>query len=223
MSPPLTTPIPGADQSTVRTVRWWAVASAAVAPFLLVGGWTLAAARQPTGYNPIRDTISSLAARGATDRGVMTGALLAVGVCDMVTGAGLRPARWAGRIALMGGGVATIMVAAFPQPVRGNGVDHTIAATIAFTTLAVWPVLATWRGTDGRVLSLRFAVSATVVTVGLLTWFTLEIHGSHRGLAERAAALAEVVWPLLAAVGARRAPVLGRRAWPRAIGSGSAA
>jgi hypothetical protein len=223
MSPPLTTPIPGADKSTVRTVRWWAVASAAVAPFLLVGGWTLAAARQPRGYDPIRDTISSLAARGATDRGVMTAALLAVGVCDIVTGAGLRPARGAGRIALIAGGVATIMVAAFPQPVRGNGVDHTIAATIAFTTLAVWPVLATWRGTDVRVLSLPFAVSATVVTVGLLTWFTLEIHGSHRGLAERAAALAEVVWPLVMAVGARHAPVLGRRGRLRAIGSAPAA
>ena len=96
----------------------------------------MAATRQPRGYNPIRDTISSLAARGATDRWVMTAALLAVGVCYVVTGAGLRPARRAGRMALMGGGVATMMVAAFPQPVRGNGVGHTIAATIAFTR---WP------------------------------------------------------------------------------------
>ena len=60
------------------------------------------------------------------------------------------------------------------------------------------------------VLSFAFAVSATVVTLGFLTWFTLEIHGSHRGLAERGAALAEVLWPLVVAVGARHAP-LGRR------------
>src|ERR1700678_3972713 len=33
MSPPQTTPIPGADHSPVR---WWALASAATAPFLLV-------------------------------------------------------------------------------------------------------------------------------------------------------------------------------------------
>jgi len=220
MSPPLTTPVPGADQ---RTVRWWAVASAAVAPFLLVGGWTVAASRQPTGYNPIRDTISSLAARGATERWVMTAALLAVGVCDVVTGAGLRPARWTGRIALMGGGVATMMVAAFPQPVRGNGVDHTIAATIAFTTLAVWLVMAARRTAEVPVLSLAFAVSTTVVTVGLLTWFTLELHGSHRGMAERGAALAEVMWPLVVAVGARHAPLVGRAGRLRAIGSARAA
>ena len=220
MSPPQTTPIPGADHSNVR---WWALASAAIAPFLLVGGWTLAAARQPRGYDPIRDTISSLAARGATDRWVMTAALLAVGVCDAVTGAGLRPARWAGRIALMGGGVATMMVAAFPQPVRGNGVDHTIAATIAFTALAFWPVMATRRGTGVPVLSLAFAVSATVVTVGLLTWFTLELHGSHRGIAERGAALAEVMWPLVVAVGARHAPLVGGLGPRGTIGSASSA
>jgi hypothetical membrane protein len=183
----------------------------------------VAAGRQPPGYKPVRDTISSLAARGATDRWVMTAALLAVGLCDLVTGAGLRPARWAGRIALMGGGVATMMVAAFPQPVRGNGIDHTIAATVAFITLALWPVMAVRRRAGVPVLSFAFAVSATVVTFGFLTWFTLEIHGSHRGLAERGAALAEVVWPLIVAIGARHAPVVRRRGRPRTIGSASVA
>ncbi len=179
----------------------------------------MAAARQPRDYNSIRDTISSLAARGATDRWVMTAALLAVGVSYVVTGAGLQPARRAGRIALMGGGVATMMVAAFPQPVRGNGVDHTIAATVAFTALAVWPVMATRRGVGVPVLSPAFAVSALVVMVGLLTWFTLELHGSHRGMAERGAALAEVMWPLVVAVGARQAPLVDRPGRPGRLGA----
>ena len=206
MSPRLTTPIP-ADRGTVR---WWAVASAAVAPFVLVGGWTVAAGRQPPGYNPVRDTISSLAARGASDRWLMTAALVAVGVCYVVTGAGLRPARTAGRIALMGGGIATVMVAAFPQPVRGNGVAHTIAATIAFAALAIWPVLAVRRRSGVPVLSVAAAISATAVMVGFLAWFTLEIHGSHRGVAERGAALAEVAWPLVMAVGARHTELARR-------------
>jgi cytochrome c biogenesis protein CcdA len=144
----------------------------------------------------------------------MTAALLAVGLCDVVTAAGLRPARRAGRIALIAGGVATMMVAAFPQPVRGNGVGHTIAAAIAFTALALWPMMAVRRPSGVPVFSFAFALSATMVTVGLLVWFTLEIHGSHRGLAERGAATAEVLWPLVVAVGARHAP-LGRR--PRSL------
>jgi hypothetical protein len=153
----------------------------------------------------------------------MTAALLAVGVCDVVTGAGLRPARWPGRIALAVGGIATMLVASFPQPVRGNGVDHTIAATIAFLTLAVWPVMAVRRGAGVPVLSFAFAVCATVVTLGFLTWFTLEIHGSHRGLAERGAALAEVVWPLIVVMGARQTPRARRQRRPGVVSSASVA
>lgn len=183
----------------------------------------MAAGRQPPGYNPIRDTISSLAARGATDRWVMTVALLAVGACYVVTGAGLRPASGAGRIMLMVGGVATMMVAAFPQPIRGNGVDHTIAATIAFIALAAWPIMAVRRRAGVRVLTGALAIPATAVMLGLLTCFTLEIHGSHRGLAERGAALAEVLWPLVVVIGARYAPQRRRRSRLAPTGSAPAA
>ena len=152
----------------------------------------------------------------------MTAALLAVGVCDVMNGAGLRPARRAGRITLMAGGIATMMVAAFPQPIRGNSVDHTIAATVAFITLACWPILAVRRRAGARVLSFGFAISATVVTLGLLTWFTLEIHGSHRGLAERSAALAEAMWPLVVAIGARQSMRLRRTSRQAALSSAGA-
>jgi hypothetical protein len=40
---------------------------------------------------------------------------------------------------------------------------------------------------------------------GLLVWFVLEAHGSHRGLAERSAAFSEAIWPLLVVVSARLA------------------
>jgi cytochrome c biogenesis protein CcdA len=122
----------------------------------------------------------------------------------------------------MVGGVATILVAAFPQPVRGNGVEHTFAATVAFTTLAVWPVMAVRRRAGVAVLSFPFAVAATMVTLGFLTWFTLEIHGSHRGLAERGAALAEVLWPFVVAIGARHALLGRRQSGVPAIGSARA-
>ncbi len=123
-------------------VPWWALASAGATPLLLVGGWTLGAERQPAGFNSVRDTISALAAIGATDRWIMTTALAGLGACYAVTGFGLRPAGKVGRALLVGGGVGTLLVAAFPQPVSGNGVSHTIAATLAFTALAAWPVFA---------------------------------------------------------------------------------
>jgi hypothetical membrane protein len=187
----------------VNQIRWWALGSSAAAPLVLVGGWTIAAARQPAGYNPIRDTISSLAAPGAPDRWVMTTALAGVGVCYVVTAIGLGPARGIGRLVLALGGLATFSVAAFPQSDTGNSVAHTMAATVAFATLATWPVFAAGRGSRPPLLRFPASVAATVVMVGFVLWFVSELHGSHRGLAERAAAGAESLWPLAVVISAR--------------------
>jgi len=170
---------------------------------LLVGGWTIAAGRQPPGFDSIRDTISSLAAIGATDRWIMTSALAGLGACYAATGFGLRPAGPVGRTMLVGGGLATVLVAAFPQPVHGNAVSHTVAAILAFTTLGAWPLFAARRQSHVPFLTRRASITATVVMFGLLSWFVLEVHGTHRGLAERSAAAAEALWPLLVVVSSR--------------------
>ena len=86
----------------MRGVPWWGVVSSAAAPVLMVGGWTAAAALQPH-FDQVADTVSSLAAPGATDRWVMTLTFLVVGVCYILTGLALRPARAAGRLILVGG------------------------------------------------------------------------------------------------------------------------
>jgi hypothetical membrane protein len=178
-------------------IRWWSVVSASLAPVVLAGGWTVAAGRQPAGYDSVRDTISSLAARGATDRWIMTSALAGVGACYVLSGLGIRPAKRAGRIVLVGGGVATVLVAAFPQPESGNSVAHTVAAAIAFIALAAWPALGAHKRSGAPLLEPRISIAATLTMFGLLAWFVLEAHGSHRGLAERSAALAEALWPFL--------------------------
>jgi hypothetical protein len=98
----------------MRAVPWWGVASSAVAPVLMVAGWTVAAGLQPRPYNPVADTVSALAAPGAADRWVMTLTFVVVGICDVVTGLALRPARAPGRLILMAGGVAGVLIAANP-------------------------------------------------------------------------------------------------------------
>jgi hypothetical protein len=44
------------------------VVSSATAPVLLIGGWTEAARLQPPSFDPVADTVSALAAVGASDR-----------------------------------------------------------------------------------------------------------------------------------------------------------
>ena len=59
----------------MTAVRRWGVLSGLLAPLLLVGGWTAAAALRPDAYDAVRRTISELAALGAPHRWLMTYAL----------------------------------------------------------------------------------------------------------------------------------------------------
>jgi len=192
----------------MRPAPWWAVLSASAAPVLLIGGWTVAAALQPAGFNSVRDTISALAAYGATDRWVMTSALAGLGVCHAVTALGLRPAALPGRLMLAVGGMANVAVAAFPQPDDGSSVAHFWAATVGFVALALWPALALQRNDPVPFgLSLPAALAAAGVLLVLTCWFASELYGGgdRVGLSERAAAGAQALWPLVIATAAHRA------------------
>jgi hypothetical membrane protein len=186
-------------------VPWWGVASAVLAPVFLISGWTVAAALQPAGYSPARDPISSLAGLGATDRWVMTAGFVGTGLSHLVTALALRPAALAGRLVLATGGAATVMLAAFPVPAVGFSTPHRLIATAAFAALAVWPALA-WR----RGLAVPWALrpgpagTATVFMVALLGWFGAQFGGDAglAGLAERLAAGAQALWPLVVVVSA---------------------
>jgi hypothetical membrane protein len=183
----------------VRGVPWWGGISSAAAPVLLIGGWTVAAGLQPRSFDPVTDTISALAAKDATDRWVMTFALLGLGACYVMTALALRPAASPGRLILAVGGVATILVAANPEPAGSGSLSHTVWAATAFIAIAVWPAVSFRRGSSAPP-GLRPAVclSTTAVVLGLLVWFYLELSlgGRQLGLAERMLAGAEVVWPL---------------------------
>ncbi|CAN5707248.1 DUF998 domain-containing protein [soil metagenome] len=182
--------------------------SSAAAPVFLIGGWTLAAARQPGGFDARTETISALAAYGATDRWVMTAALAGLGACHLTTALGLRPAALPGRVVLAAGGVATVLVAAFPLPAVGESIAHTAAAGTAFVALAVWPALAWRRGAEVR-WGLRPAVAtiAAATLLGLVGWFAIELgRDGDVGLAERVAAGAQALWPLAVTVVAYRSP-----------------
>lgn len=190
-------------------VAWWGIVSSAAAPILLIGGWTVAAARQHDGFDPVVETISALAAYGADDRWVMTTALAGLGLCHLTTAAALRGAAPAGRAILAGGGAATVLVAVFPLPADESGsTAHTVVAGAAFLALAVWPMLAGRRdGADAAVpLRRTTSVAAAAVLLGLVGWFGAELtsDSDRVGLAERVAAGAQALWPMAVAWGARR-------------------
>ena len=180
----------------------WALASAIAAPVAMIGGWTLAAAQQPS-FDAVEETISALAASTATDPWIMTAGLAVTGVAHMVTAAGLRPVPRSGRALQALGGAATLAVAALP--VDRYPAAHGVAAGIGFGALALWPALARRRGATG-ILRPAVAVGASAALVGLLGVFVVELQGggAATGLTERAVAGAQAVWPLVVVVALRR-------------------
>jgi hypothetical membrane protein len=193
----------------VRDVPWWGLASSAAAPVLMVGGWTAAAAVQPR-FDQVADTVSLLAAPGATDRWVMTLTFLVVGACYIVTGLALRPAGAAGRLILIAGSAAGMLVAANPEHAgTAYPAAHMIWASISLAGLTTWPAGA-WRSGPAVPWALRPAAAAAAVAVllALLAWFVVELvtGAGQVGLAERVAGVAQAAWPLAVVLSCRRPP-----------------
>jgi hypothetical membrane protein len=175
------------------------VVSSAACPVLLVAGWTVAASLQPR-FDPVADTVSALAAQGATDRWVMTLTFLVAGVCYLVTALALRPARRAGRLILLVAAVVGMLVAVYPErPGDVYPVPHIVVAVIGLAGLVLWPAWA-WRRGPAVPWALRPAVAAVVVAVlaALVLWFGIELvlAAGQVGLAERIAGAAQALWPL---------------------------
>jgi hypothetical membrane protein len=167
----------------------------------LIGGWSVAATRQPAGYDPVRDTISALAARDATDGWIMTTGLAVLGVCHIVTAGGLSEAGVAARALLAAGGAATIVVAAQPQPAPG----HVPAAAVGFVALGLWPAVS-------LIPDRRLSRAVAIVFMALLGWLAVEIRGGGLlGVSERVLAGGEALWPLAVVVS-----LLARRRCARA-------
>ena len=182
----------------MRNVPWWGVVSSATAPVLLVGGWTVASRLQPPSFNPMADTVSSLAAAGAADRWVMTLTFMVVAICNLLTAVALRPAGVPGRLLLTAGSAAGILVALNPDHFGGS-VPHAVWASIGFGGLALWPAGAWQRGRSVP-WGLRPAVCACAVAVllALTAWFGTELvtGGGQAGLAERIVGAAQALWLL---------------------------
>nr|AGU11684.1 Protein of unknown function DUF998 [uncultured organism] len=183
-----------------------AVFSSIAAPVLLIGGWLLAESRQPAQFDPLRDTISDLAAADATSPHIMTIALAGVGLAHVVTALSLTEIRRTGRLLLGAGGVATALVALFPLPGNGGSSPaHTAAATTAFLLLAVWPLFGAGRAGETTALVRSRVTHGAGVLLALVGWFGITLWlGGPVGLAERVAAGAQAIWPLLVVQALRR-------------------
>jgi hypothetical membrane protein len=188
----------------------WAILSAGLAPVLLTGAYLTAGLLQPASYSPVRETISAMAGQAGTDRWVMTGGIVLVGGCYLVTAAGLTGVRAFARALLAVAGMAGIGIAASPEPARGATPRHLAWTVLGAVTIAVWPAFAARRASPRPlILSVCGSAAVTAVFVALLGWLLAETRdGSVLGLAERLTSSIQTCWPFIIAVALRRRPGL---------------
>ena len=176
-----------------------AIVSAYLTPVLFIGGTIVAGIMTP-GYDPVRQTISELAAGDAPARVFTTIIFVATGLSHLVTIAFARGIGIPGRITYLAGALASLAVAAFPLPsVAGTSAVHNTAAIIGFVLLAAWPVLGMRFRPDfpWLVRPLGSILGTVILTAICLSFLVVWLsHSSpYIGVLERMAADAESIWP----------------------------
>lgn len=194
-----------AGAAWARCSRAASLVCAVSAPFVVLAGAGHAAAAQPPGYDPVRQTFSALANAGATDRWIMGATLLVLGIGYLVTAAGVPGIGRRARVVLAAGGAGIALAALFPQPATGHSPWHMGSAALGWVAFTCWPLAVSRReGRPGGPVALRRrpAWMATAVLLGLMAWFGLELllGGDRLGLSQRVLVLAQTVWPAVVAV-----------------------
>lgn len=189
----------------MRFVPAAATVCACASPILIVAGSTVAAAHQPAGYDPVSQTLSTLASHGATDRWIMTATLLVLGLGYVVIALGLGAVPLRGRLVLAGGGVAVVLAALLPQPAGGSSPWHMGTATVAWVAFTLWPAAVCSRPAGPGLLGWAGTGAVTAVLLVLLGWFVVELRagGPYLGLSERILVVAQTLWPLTVVVVSR--------------------
>ena len=122
----------------VRKPAFYAAVIGAIQCWL---GWTIAGSLW-VGYDPVRQTISDLAANESPVKYLMSAFFLLGGTLSIV-GALYTPAfSLPGRIAILVSGLATYGLTIFPTPLIGYSTPHRIFAITSFVLSSGWPLLA---------------------------------------------------------------------------------
>jgi hypothetical membrane protein len=173
-----------------------ALVAATIGPIQSVAGWAIAGALWE-GYDPIRKTISDLAANDSPVQLLMSSFFILGGTLSLVAAVYAKAFAMPGRVMIFLAGIATYGFTIFATPSQDSySTPHRIFASIAFVLMAAWPLFSMRRDKSfpwiirpvGAILSTLFM---TVLAVWfLLSW--LDPTFTAVGLAERVMAVAQV-------------------------------
>ncbi|NDD75768.1 MAG: DUF998 domain-containing protein [Gammaproteobacteria bacterium] len=174
--------------------------ASSLSAIVIFGGSTFVAELMTPGFDPVRQTISELAAGDAPTRIFVTIAFVLTGACHMLTASFTPGIGVPGRVVLFAAGICTELVAAFPLPtVASTSTAHRFAAMLGFVLLAIWPALGMRVDKSLPFLFRPWGAIASTLFIAVFCFTFLGVWASASqpavGVWERLAADIEGVWP----------------------------
>lgn len=148
-----------------------AFVAAIIGPIQSVLGWTIAGALW-VGYDPVRQTISDLAANESPVQGIMSAFFVLGGILTLIAAVYAKTFAMPGRVALFVAAICTFGLTIFPTPLVGYSLWHRIFAISSFVLSAGWHLFAMRTRKDAPwILTPPAAIIGTALQTALALWF----------------------------------------------------
>ena len=148
-----------------------ALVAAIIGPIQSVLGWTIAGALW-VGYDPVKQTISDLAANESPVQGIMSAFFVLGGILTLVAAVYAKTFAMPGRVALFVAAICTFGLTIFPTPLVGYSIWHRIFAISSFVLSAGWHLFAMRTRKDAPwILKPPAAIIGTALQTALALWF----------------------------------------------------
>jgi hypothetical membrane protein len=148
-----------------------AFVAAIIGPIQSVSGWLIAGALWPA-YDPIRQTISDLAAPESPVNAIMSSFFVFGGILTLIASIYARTLGMPGRVALFVSAICTFGLTIFPTPLVGYSTMHRVFAISSFVLSAGWPLFAMRKRKDAPwIIRPLASITATALQAALALWF----------------------------------------------------
>lgn len=171
--------------------------AAIIGPIQSVLGWTIAGSMW-AGYDPIRQTISDLAANESPVNLIMSSFFVLGGVLTLIAALYARTLAMPGRVALFLSAICTFGLTIFPTPLIGYSLMHRIFAISSFVLSAGWPILAMRLRKDAPwIIRPTASIIGTALQTTLALWFLstwTDPTATNVGVWERVVAVSQALY-----------------------------
>ena len=182
----------------MRLIGKPALFAATIGPIQSVLGWLIAGSLWP-GYDPIRKTISDLAADDSPVQALQSSFFILGGTLSLIAAVYARSLAMPGRVIIFAGGLATYGFTYFTTPSQdGSSEMHRVFAIISFVLFSAWPLFSMRTSKEYPwVLRPMGAVVATLGFTVISLWFLstwTNPDATNVGLVERIIATAQTTY-----------------------------